>query len=293
MKYLSPPDEALQALLHKIITRLMKLLTRRGVLVEEEEGSRYLADAEADSYEARSLRPLQAAACTYRIAFGPRAGQKVFTVQGAMAQDAVLTQALCADHQGFSLHAAVRCKAHERQRLEQLCRTITRTALANERVQINAAGQVVLKLKTAWRDGTAHIVMSPLEFMQRLAALANEGRLSGTRATTAAAPDPLPRGAGAQCQAEGSGTRRAGPGGRRVQGPPPRSQAAHTPGQRASVGPGCSSACLRSTWRTARTAVVSSRSSPPSWRHQGQERILTHLGLQARAPAHGGFEQAA
>jgi len=43
-------------------------------------------------------------------------------------------------------HAAVRCDADERQRLEQLCRTITRPALANERVQINAAGQVVLKL---------------------------------------------------------------------------------------------------------------------------------------------------
>jgi len=74
----SPTDEALQALLHKIITRLMKLLTRRGVLVEEEgEGSSYLADADADSDEARALRPLQAAACTCRIAFGPRAGQKV------------------------------------------------------------------------------------------------------------------------------------------------------------------------------------------------------------------------
>ena len=36
-----------------------------------------------------------------------------------------------------------------------------------ERVQLNAAGQVELKLKTAWRDGTTHLVMSPLEFMQR------------------------------------------------------------------------------------------------------------------------------
>ena len=52
----------------------MKMLTRRGVLVEEEEGSSYLADAQADSDEARALRPLQAAACTYRIAFGPRVG---------------------------------------------------------------------------------------------------------------------------------------------------------------------------------------------------------------------------
>ena len=34
-----------------------------------------------------------------------------------------------------------------------------------------------------------------------------------------------------------------------------------------SVGLGCSSACSRSTSNTARTAVVSSRSLPPSWRH--------------------------
>ena len=32
----APTDEALQALLHKIFARLMKPLTRRGVLVEEE-----------------------------------------------------------------------------------------------------------------------------------------------------------------------------------------------------------------------------------------------------------------
>jgi hypothetical protein len=38
-------------------------------------------------------------------------------------------------------------------------------------VQLNDAGQVELKLKTPWRDGTTHLVMSPLEFMQRLAAL--------------------------------------------------------------------------------------------------------------------------
>ena len=55
--------------------------------------------------------------------------------------------------------------------------SITRPALANERVQTNAAGQVVLKLKTPWRDGTTHLVMSPLEFMQRLAALVPRPRL--------------------------------------------------------------------------------------------------------------------
>jgi hypothetical protein len=36
---------------------------------------------------------------------------------------------------------------------------------------------VELKLKTPWRDGTTHLVMSPLEFMQRLAALVPRPRL--------------------------------------------------------------------------------------------------------------------
>jgi len=51
------------------------------------------------------------------------------------------------------------------------------SALSDERVQLNAAGQVELKLKTPWRDGTTQLVMSPLEFMQRLAALVPRPRL--------------------------------------------------------------------------------------------------------------------
>ncbi len=94
-----------------------------------------------------------------------------------MPRDACFKQHLCADIDGFSLHAAVRYAADDRQALEQLCRYITRPALANERVQTNIAGQVVLKLKTAWRDGTTHLPMSPLEFMQRLAALVPRPRL--------------------------------------------------------------------------------------------------------------------
>ena len=88
-----------------------------------------------------------------------------------------MRQPLCADIDGFSLRAAVRVDALDRKRLEQRCRYITRPALLDERVQLNAAGQVELKLKTPWRDGTTHLVMSPLEFMQRLAALVPRPRL--------------------------------------------------------------------------------------------------------------------
>lgn len=71
-------------------------------------------------------------------------------------------ETLCADIDGFSLHAAVRCGADDRKALEQLCRYITRpacrqrrasglaAALANQQAQCNAAGLVVLKLKTPW-----------------------------------------------------------------------------------------------------------------------------------------------
>jgi hypothetical protein len=68
--------------LQTIITRVMKMLTRRGVLVED-MGQTYLAEPDAGGQEARTLRPLQAAAVTYRIAFGPRAGQKMLTLRGA------------------------------------------------------------------------------------------------------------------------------------------------------------------------------------------------------------------
>jgi hypothetical protein len=172
----APTDDELHALLQTVITRLMQMLTRRGVLVED-TGQTYLAESDADSDEARTLRPLQAAAITYRIAFGPRTGQRVLTLRGAMPRETAAHQPLCADIDGFSLHAAVRVEAHDRKRLEQLCRTITRPALSDERVQLNAAGQVELKLKTPWRDGTTHRVMSPLQFMQRVAALLPRPRL--------------------------------------------------------------------------------------------------------------------
>jgi len=69
----APSDDELHALLHTVITRMMKMLTRHGVLIEE-MGQTWLADPNADGDEARTLRPVQAAAITYRIAFGPRAG---------------------------------------------------------------------------------------------------------------------------------------------------------------------------------------------------------------------------
>ena len=126
-----------------------------------------MADGDADPAKPARSGRYKAAACTYRIAFGPRAGQKVLTAQNAMPRDADIEQALCGNSNGFSLYAAVRCEAGDRQGLEQLCHYITRRSLVYERVRCNAAGQVVLKLKTARRDGITQLVMSPLQFVRR------------------------------------------------------------------------------------------------------------------------------
>lgn len=47
----------------------------------------------------------------------------------------------------------------------------------SEACQPNDAGQVELELKTPWRDGMTHLIMSPLDFMQRLAALVPRPKL--------------------------------------------------------------------------------------------------------------------
>jgi Putative transposase len=199
----------------------------------------------------------------------------MLTVQGAMPRDADFKRYLCADIDGFSLHAAVRCGADDRKALEQVCRYITRPALANERVQTNAAGQVVLKLKTPWRDGTTHLVMSPLEFMQRLAALVPRPRLHLIRFHGVLAPNAKLRAQVVPQEPE-----------------PP------TP---ATAPIGCETICahdrpVRASWAKLlkRVFEIDMEHCPNCGgefkiiaailEQRVIEKILTHLGLQARAP---------
>jgi hypothetical protein len=51
-----------------------------------------------------------------------------------MPREAAARQPVCGNNGGFSLHAEVRDDAHDRKRLEPLCRDITRPAPSDERV---------------------------------------------------------------------------------------------------------------------------------------------------------------
>jgi hypothetical protein len=82
---------------------------------------------------------------------------------------------------GFSLHAGVAAKAHQRRKLERLCRYIARPAVSTERLALTSQGNVRYTLKTPYRDGTTHIILEPLDFIARLAALVPKPRVNLTR----------------------------------------------------------------------------------------------------------------
>jgi len=81
----------------------------------------------------------------------------------------------------FSLHVGTVCQAHERTKLERLCRYIARPPVANDRLAVNDRGQVIYRLKQSFRDGTTHVVLDPLNFISRLTALVPRPRANLTR----------------------------------------------------------------------------------------------------------------
>jgi hypothetical protein len=84
---------------------------------------------------------------------------------------------------------------NEREKLERLCRYVSRQPVASERLALTASGQVRYTLKTPYRDGTTHIVLEPLDLMARLAALVLTPRMHLTRYHGMFAPHSQYRGA--------------------------------------------------------------------------------------------------
>ena len=82
---------------------------------------------------------------------------------------------------GFSLHAGVSTEAHQRDKLERLCRYVTRPAVSEKRLAITSNGNIRYQLKTPYRDGTTHMIFEPLDFIAKLAALVPKPRTNLTR----------------------------------------------------------------------------------------------------------------
>ncbi len=170
----STRDE-LAKLLDALSRRIVRLLERRGLLIAEPEYPGL------DLQFGSSLDQLQAASINYRIAIGPHAGRKALTLYSVPPAADVADVPMLARLYGFSLHAATVCEAHQRSKLERLCRYITRGPIAARRLSVDDRGRVIYRYKRPFRDGSTHVVLEPLDFMARLAALVPRPRLNLTR----------------------------------------------------------------------------------------------------------------
>jgi hypothetical protein len=173
-----PAPVELEGLLGRIVARIARQLERRGLLVRDAENS-YLSAGPGDE---AGLEALLGHSITYRIALGPNEGRKAFTLQTVTAAlEAPAGDERLAKHSGFSLHAGVAAAAHQRDKVERLCRYIARPAVATGRLALTAGGVVRYTLKTPYRDGTTHVMFEPLDFLARLAALVPKPRVHLTR----------------------------------------------------------------------------------------------------------------
>jgi len=199
----SPSSAEITRLTHTIAHRVGRFLERQGLLERDAENSYLTSDAVDDD----PMTPLLGHSITYRIAVGPQAGRKVFTLQTLPASGELFDDG-AGKVAGFSLHAGVAARADERKKLERLCRYISRPAISEQRLSLTPNGNVRYQLKTPYRDGTTHVIFEPLDFIARLAALVPKPRVNLTRFHGVFAPNsrhralvtPAKRGRGNQAR---------------------------------------------------------------------------------------------
>jgi hypothetical protein len=118
---------------------------------------------------------IKKASLVSRIALGPRAGQKVRRIGpklfGVGDAKPKITGDLCAEYGGFSVHANTRVPAKDRARLKRLISYVSRPSVSLDRLSFTENGDIEVKLKSAWPDGTTALVLSPFELIEKLAAL--------------------------------------------------------------------------------------------------------------------------
>jgi hypothetical protein len=181
----------------KISHRGIRTLRRLGYL---EAGTEDVVATGRDPLrdDAPELARTLAASVQQRLAFGERAGQKVRRIGAGFGVDGeapMLTGPRCASVQGFSLHANTHVPAHRRDQLERLIRYTARGAVSLERLTQDATGDLVYTCTHPWSDSATGIRLSPLELLEKLAALVPLPRMHLVRYGGCLAPHSHLRGA--------------------------------------------------------------------------------------------------
>ena len=173
----APTAETTERLASDIAKRINKHLVKKGYL-EQSEDLMLVGNTE-DLFSSANDNlhlPAQAASASHRIAFGQNAGTPVRRLRSSHAlwpseDDVEVSSTACISVGGYSVHAATAVKSDERDRLEKLFRYLARPAIAEDGISILPNGDIKLKLKTPWRDGSEFLLFTPTEFLEKLVAL--------------------------------------------------------------------------------------------------------------------------
>jgi hypothetical protein len=151
-----PSSSELTQLVHTLARRIGRYLERQGWLERDAEND-YLA---LDGADDDPLSVLQSHSITNRIALGPQAGRKVFSLQTLPPIDIDETHSAAVGQvAGFNLHDGVAARADQRRKLERLCRYIARPAVSEQSLSLTAQGKVRYQLKTPYTDGTTRVIL--------------------------------------------------------------------------------------------------------------------------------------
>jgi hypothetical protein len=169
-----PTDGEVAQLLTTIRTRILRLLTRRGLGADADA-----SESDPLAEDSPVLAGLSRASVQGRIALGPRAGARLIALgRDPDARWVTSGGPRHAHLDGFDLHGNVSVNGEDRERLEQLCRYLLQPAVAQDRLWLTEDGRVVLELKATWADGTSHLVFEPLDLLALLAALTPRPRVN-------------------------------------------------------------------------------------------------------------------
>jgi hypothetical protein len=163
-----PTDREVARLLATIARRVERLLRRRGLVPEEQ------VDAPADpmAEDAPALAALSHASVMGRSVLGRRPGAPVLRLGRDPDAPWVTSRGPRHAHlHGFDLHANRTVRAHDRIGVEKLCQYLLRPPLSQARLEILPDGQICLTLARPWRDGTQALLFTPVELLEKLAAL--------------------------------------------------------------------------------------------------------------------------
>lgn len=143
-----------------------------------------------DSHSEELIAQLQLAmaSVTSHVASGIRSGKRLRRIKQSI-DERTTSKSSGVNIAGFSMHAGVAVSAKKSEKLEKLCRYISRGPLAQNRLYRLPGDRLGYNLKTPWRDGTKAIVFSPVELIEKLVALIPPPRANLTRFHGVLAPN--------------------------------------------------------------------------------------------------------